>query len=485
MLRRLPPPGHRRGGVDGGLRGRAGPQERIPPVRRRGPSQGRRRRLDPRGDHAAVPALPGGAGGHRRRSSWPAARTTRSAAAGRRSTRRPAGRASSPTRPTWSWSTAARRRWPPPRRALDELGIDDVAAVGLAKRLEEVWLPGEDHPVILPRTSEGLYLLQRVRDEAHRSPSPTTGRRSKSMKESALDDVPGLGRARRQALLRHFGSVKRLRRPPPTRSPRCRASGDRRRRSSCGARRRRRRLTAPAAPGRSRAATRRTPSAVPPPIDGRRDPGRGATRGARSRALGHRDHRHVRRRAQHRGQGAGGPRLVRGRQPAARAVADAGRAGRAGPGRGRRLAAVVDVRSRAFFTRPRRGHRGARRPRRRPSGASSWRPATRRWCAGSRTSGGRTRCRARGRLVDGIAARARAARATSAPTPTWSSTPRDLNVHELRAQDRRGVRRRGPDRRCGSPWSRSATSTGCRSTPTSWSTAGSCPTRTGCPSCGR
>jgi excinuclease ABC subunit C len=98
------------------------------------------------------------------------------------------------------------------RRALEELGIDDVAVCGLAKRLEEVWLPGEDDPVILPRTSEGLYLLQRVRDEAHRfAISYQRSKRSKSMKAGALDTVPGLGETRRQALLKHFGSLKRLR----------------------------------------------------------------------------------------------------------------------------------------------------------------------------------------------------------------------------------------------------------------------------------
>ena len=95
--------------------------------------------------------------------------------------------------------------------ALEELGIDDVALCGLAKRLEEVWLPGQDDPVILPRTSEGLYLLQRVRDEAHRfAISYHRQKRSASMTESALDKVPGLGQTRRKALLRHFGSLKRL-----------------------------------------------------------------------------------------------------------------------------------------------------------------------------------------------------------------------------------------------------------------------------------
>ncbi|MDP9398690.1 MAG: excinuclease ABC subunit UvrC [Actinomycetota bacterium] len=95
---------------------------------------------------------------------------------------------------------------------LAALGVDDVALCGLAKRLEEVWLPGEEHPVVLPRTSEGLYLLQRVRDEAHRfAIAFHRQKRSKSMIESALEGVPGLGETRRKALLRHFGSVKRLR----------------------------------------------------------------------------------------------------------------------------------------------------------------------------------------------------------------------------------------------------------------------------------
>jgi excinuclease ABC subunit C len=101
-------------------------------------------------------------------------------------------------------------------RALAELGIDDVALCGLAKRLEEVWLPGEDHPLVLPRTSEGLYLLQRVRDEAHRfAITHHRQRRSKAMTTSVLDEVPGLGPARRKRLLKEFGSVKRLRELPP------------------------------------------------------------------------------------------------------------------------------------------------------------------------------------------------------------------------------------------------------------------------------
>ncbi len=97
-------------------------------------------------------------------------------------------------------------------RVLEELGIRDIALVGLAKRLEEVWVPGQDFPVVLPRASEGLYLLQRVRDEAHRfAVTFHRQRRSKSMTASALDGIPGLGEGRRAALLRTFGSVKRLR----------------------------------------------------------------------------------------------------------------------------------------------------------------------------------------------------------------------------------------------------------------------------------
>ncbi len=96
--------------------------------------------------------------------------------------------------------------------ALAEMGITDVAVIGLAKRLEEVWLPAEPDPVILPRTSEALYLLQRVRDEAHRfAVAYHRQKRSKRMTTSALDSVPGLGQARKAALLKHFGSLRKIR----------------------------------------------------------------------------------------------------------------------------------------------------------------------------------------------------------------------------------------------------------------------------------
>jgi excinuclease ABC subunit C len=97
-------------------------------------------------------------------------------------------------------------------RSLEELGVVDVAVCGLAKRMEEVWLPGDPDPVILPRTSEALYLLQRVRDEAHRfAITYHRQKRSSSMLVSLLDDVPGLGDTRRKALIKRFGSLKRLR----------------------------------------------------------------------------------------------------------------------------------------------------------------------------------------------------------------------------------------------------------------------------------
>lgn len=97
--------------------------------------------------------------------------------------------------------------------AMAELGITGVSLCGLAKRLEEVWLPGQEYPLILPRTSEALYLLQRVRDEAHRfAITHHRSRRSATMVESILDEVPGLGEIRRKALLKHFGSLRKLRR---------------------------------------------------------------------------------------------------------------------------------------------------------------------------------------------------------------------------------------------------------------------------------
>jgi excinuclease ABC subunit C len=91
--------------------------------------------------------------------------------------------------------------------------MKDIALCGLAKRLEEVWLPNQDDPLILPRTSEGLYLLQRIRDEAHRfAITFHRSRRSAVMLESLLDEIPNLGQVRRAALLKRFGSVAAIRR---------------------------------------------------------------------------------------------------------------------------------------------------------------------------------------------------------------------------------------------------------------------------------
>jgi excinuclease ABC subunit C len=96
--------------------------------------------------------------------------------------------------------------------AVTELGITDVLVVGLAKRLEEVWIAGDDSPVILPRGSQGLFLLQRVRDEAHRfAIAYQRQKRGKRTTASVLDEIPGLGAGRKRALLRHFGSVRKIR----------------------------------------------------------------------------------------------------------------------------------------------------------------------------------------------------------------------------------------------------------------------------------
>lgn len=95
--------------------------------------------------------------------------------------------------------------------ALSELGIENVHVAGIAKRLEELWLPDDDFPVIVPRNSQALFLVQRIRDEAHRfAITFHRSKRGKAMVASALDAVPGLGPAKREALIKHFGSLKKL-----------------------------------------------------------------------------------------------------------------------------------------------------------------------------------------------------------------------------------------------------------------------------------
>ena len=95
--------------------------------------------------------------------------------------------------------------------ALSDLGITDVYVAGIAKRLEELWLPDDDYPVVLPRTSEALYLVQRIRDEAHRfAITFHRSKRGKAMVASALDEIPGLGEVKRAALVKHFGSVAQI-----------------------------------------------------------------------------------------------------------------------------------------------------------------------------------------------------------------------------------------------------------------------------------
>ena len=231
---------------------------------------------------------------------------------------------------------------------LRELGITDVAVCGLAKRLEEVWLPDEAFPVILPRTSEGLYLLQRVRDEAHRfAITFHRQRRSKRMTASALDGVPGLGEIRRKALLRQFGSLKRLAAASVEEIAEVPGIGRRTAEAilaALGPRRRPTRRPAPTHVGLTRGRQRfeggrwttgfrcralcergvRPGRAGPerrPVDDVANGLGEAAATG-RDRARDGPRHRHrgVRRRSQHGGPGAGERRLLRRRQPAAGAA---------------------------------------------------------------------------------------------------------------------------------------------------------------------
>ena len=96
-------------------------------------------------------------------------------------------------------------------KVLDELGLD-IPVIGLAKKMEEVYLPDEPDPIVIPRDAEALFLLQRVRDEAHRfAVSYHRNLRSKSMVDSILDEIPGIGPTRKKALIKRFGSLKQMR----------------------------------------------------------------------------------------------------------------------------------------------------------------------------------------------------------------------------------------------------------------------------------
>ena len=101
------------------------------------------------------------------------------------------------------------------KRAMDDAGVTGITLCGIAKRLEEIWLPDSEYPVILPRNSDALFMIQRIRDEAHRFAITYQRQRRSSDVSSALSSIPGLGPARVKQLLKHFGSVTRLRAADP------------------------------------------------------------------------------------------------------------------------------------------------------------------------------------------------------------------------------------------------------------------------------
>ena len=357
--------------------------------------------------------------------------------------------------------------------ALAELGIDDVAVCGLAKRLEEVWLPGEDDPVILPRTSEALYLLQRVRDEAHRfAITYHRQKRSRAMTVSALDDVPGLGETRRKALLTQALRLAEAAAARPSVEEIMAVPG--RRRGGP-----RRRSPAGAAPGTDAAAGSRATWTADVT---------GATvlDGVRPGARGRRRHRAVRSRPQHRRQVLEdlGWFVVDNLPPAL--IAPMVDLGSRTPGEVTRLAVVVDVRSRAFSGDLRsviaRARDAGHRPRVLFLEASDdvlvrrYETNRRDAPAAGRAAGWSTASPPSGSCCAGIAREA----------DLWVDTSRRCPCTSCARRSR--TRSRGDGAAPAAAGHRavaSASSTACRWTPTWWSTSGSCPTRTGSRSCAR
>ena len=190
VLRHGAPAGHRLRRFDGGARGRSAEQARVPPVQGEGRSGQRRLRGDGRGAHPPADRLPG-----------------RARHADRRARR--AARASSPTRRSCCSSTAARVSWRSPNGSCTPLGLaDEIPIASLAKRFEEVYVPGSSEPVEVPRGSEALFMLQRIRDEAHRFANTFHRElRGKRMTSSSLDGILGLGEARKKKLVQAMGGV--------------------------------------------------------------------------------------------------------------------------------------------------------------------------------------------------------------------------------------------------------------------------------------
>ena len=203
VLRHEPPAGHRLRGVDGGLRGRAAQEERLPPFP--GGDRARQRRLCRHGGGADPAAdLPPG----RRRVDGPGSANGSGAASARGQARR-------------------RFAYPPQLllldgglgqlnvgiRVLESLGLSErIPIAALAKSFEEIYRPGSSEPIRLSRQSDGLYLLQRLRDEAHRfAISYHRTLRGKRMTAGALDQVGGLGPKRRSRLIDEFGGLAALR----------------------------------------------------------------------------------------------------------------------------------------------------------------------------------------------------------------------------------------------------------------------------------